>query len=227
MKWKKTLVLSTAIAVLFTSLAPVMQAAAAPRGSWNDRDKRQMARPRLPSREENKSLPRPGVRPTPQPSPRPVAPRPPGYRPPTNRPAPGHTIIRPGYQRPVRPIPPGWRPPAERPPANWRPTYRPPRNWRPYAPPPGFPSGVYPRRYYPGYVRPSLVRPWPGLNLGEIILGALLVGMIIDKISDDADKVVVNNNTYYYDGENYYKPVQDGLDTVYEVVDDPDGNNGP
>ena len=224
MKWKKVIVLSTVFAVLFTSLAPAMLAAAAPRGSWNDKNRRQTVRPRLPSQAEKRELPRPGVRPNPSPGRRPVAPRPPGYRPPTNRPAPGHVVIRPGYQRPSRPIPPGWRPPTERPPANWRPAYRPPRNWRPLPPPPGFPPGHYPRRYYPGYVRPSLVRPWPGRSLGELILGALLVGMIIDKISDDAEKVVVKNTTYYYDGENYYKPVQDGLDTVYEVVENPEGD---
>ena len=49
----------------------------------------------------------------------------------------------------------------------------------------------------------------------------LVVGMVIAAISESAEPTVVNNTTYYYDGDNYYEPVTDGMETVYKVVEPP------
>jgi hypothetical protein len=62
---------------------------------------------------------------------------------------------------------------------------------------------------------------YPGYTVGQVIAGALVVGMIIAAISESATPMVVNNVTYYYDGDNYYEPVTDGLNTVYKVVEPP------
>jgi hypothetical protein len=48
-----------------------------------------------------------------------------------------------------------------------------------------------------------------------------VVGMVIAAISESATPTVVNNVAYYYDGDNYYEPVTDGLNTVYKVVEPP------
>lgn len=122
-------------------------------------------------------------------------------------------------RRPLN-YPPNWHPPGP-PPQDWHPHYGPPPNWRPYPPPPGYPLRPYPPRYYPGYVAPVLVVPYQGYSVGEVIAGALVVGMVIRAISAASDPVEVNNTTYYYDGDNYYEPVIDGMDTYYKVVDNP------
>ena len=122
-------------------------------------------------------------------------------------------------RRPLN-YPPNWRPPGP-PPNDWHPHNPPPPNWRPYPPPPGFPLRPYPPRFYPGYVPPVLFAPYPGYNVGDVITGALIAGMIVRAISTASDRVEVNNTTYYYDGDNYYEPVMDGMDTVYRVVDNP------
>lgn len=122
-------------------------------------------------------------------------------------------------RRPIN-YPPNWRPPGPVP-QDWHPHNPPPPNWRPFPPPPGYPLRPYPPRFYPGYIAPVLYAPYPGYNVGDVIAGALIVGMVVKAISAASDPVVVNNTTYYYDGDNYYEPVVDGMDTVYRVVDNP------
>ena len=134
---------------------------------------------------------------------------------------PGHRNIDPdNHGRHLPDYPPNWRPPGP-PPHDWHPHYPPPPNWHPYPPPPGFPAGYYPRSFYPGYVAPVLVEPYQGYTVGEAIAGALVVGMVIHAISAASEPVVVHDTTYYYDGDNYYEEVNDGLDTVYRVADNP------
>ena len=188
------------------------QALAMPRGDWSDRGPdRERAPQTRPA--ETQPVPPPGT----------------AYRPPAERPVHQPAVNKPAYRQPgstpvYRPLPaypPNWRPPYPLPPGGWHPPYPPPPGYRPYPPPPGFPAGAYPPSYYPGYRPPVLVYPYSGYTPGQVIAGALVVGMVISALSDSAEPAVVNNNTYYYDGEYYYEPVTDGMDTVYKVVDPP------
>lgn len=124
------------------------------------------------------------------------------------------------YERKPLNYPPNWHPPGP-PPQDWHPHNPPPPNWHPYPPPPGFPPGHYPPKYYPGYVQPVLIAPYPNYTVGEVVAGVLIVGMVVKAISAASDPVVVNNKTYYYDGDNYYEPVMNGMDTAYQVAANP------
>lgn len=187
---------------------------AAPRGDWNAGADRTRDRDRAPQTRpvETQPIPPPGT----------------AYRQPAERPAQQpavHTAhhppgTAPSY-RPLPAYPPNWRPPYPLPPGGWHPAYPSPPGYRPYPPPPGFPAGSYPPSYYPGYRPPVLVYPYPGYTPGQVLAGALVVGMVISALSDSAEPTVVNNTTYYYDGDYYYEPVTDGMDTVYKVVDPP------
>ena len=49
----------------------------------------------------------------------------------------------------------------------------------------------------------------------------LAIGATIASLPAAAQPMVVNNQTYYYDGTNYYQPCYGGSDTNYCVVSDP------
>lgn len=52
-------------------------------------------------------------------------------------------------------------------------------------------------------------------------MAGLAVGATIASLPAAAQPMVVNNQTYYYDGTNYYQPCYGGSDTNYCVVSDP------
>ena len=53
------------------------------------------------------------------------------------------------------------------------------------------------------------------------MIGGIIIGSIINSVPEQSETVIVNNNTYYYDGTNYYEEVYDGPDVVYKAVPDP------
>ncbi|HWR31262.1 MAG TPA: hypothetical protein VN631_15660 [Negativicutes bacterium] len=206
----RSLKISATILCLMMSVFPLAEVQAA-RGNWDSSAAR--TRPSASTR-ERQQVPPPGKtyqQPVQSPgtSANPTAN--PKYRPPATAP---------GY-RPLPAYPPNWRPPHPLPPGGYRPAYPPPPGYRPYPPPPGMPAGVYPPSYYPGYRPPVLVYPYQEYTTGQVVAGALFIGMVIAALSDSAEPTVVNNNTYYYDGEYYYEPMTDGMETVYKVVEPP------
>jgi hypothetical protein len=52
-------------------------------------------------------------------------------------------------------------------------------------------------------------------------LAGLAIGATIASLPAAAQPLDVNNQTYYYDGTNYYQPCYGGSDTNYCVVSDP------
>ena len=60
---------------------------------------------------------------------------------------------------------------------------------------------------------------WGGVAAGAA--AGLAVGTVIGALSANAQQMVVNNQTYYYDGGNYYQPCYQGTDSSYCVVADP------
>jgi hypothetical protein len=47
------------------------------------------------------------------------------------------------------------------------------------------------------------------------------VGTVVGSLSTAAQPMIVNNQTYYYDGGNYYQPCYQGTDSAYCVVENP------
>ena len=202
----RSLKISATILCLMMSVFPLAEVQAA-RGNWDSPAAR--TRPSASTR-ERQPVPPPGKN-YQQPVQSPGASANPNHRPPA---------ADPGY-RPLPAYPPNWRPPHPLPPGGYKPAYPPPPSYRHYPPPPGMPAGVYPPSYYPGYRPPVLVYPYQGYTTGQVVAGALVIGMVIAALSDSAEPTVVNNNTYYYDGEYYYEPMTDGMETVYKVVEPP------
>jgi hypothetical protein len=87
---------------------------------------------------------------------------------------------------------------------------------------PGYPAGggTYNRNV-------TVSRNWNayyGPRYGGVAAGAaagLAVGAVVGSLSAAAQPMVVNNQTYYYDGTNYYQPCYQGTDVNYCVVPDP------
>jgi hypothetical protein len=86
---------------------------------------------------------------------------------------------------------------------------------------PGYPAGgAYNRNV-------NVSRNWQsyyGPRYGGVAAGAaagLAVGAVVGSLSAAAQPLVVNNQTYYYDGTNYYQPCYQGTDVNYCVVPDP------
>ena len=191
----------TGVLCLTLLVLPVLELHAA-RGDWRDHDSK--GRTQSQQNKTKQPIPPPGT----------------DYKQPAARPAQPPSAAAPGY-RPLPAYPPNWRPPYPLPPGGYKPAYPPPPGYRHYPPPPGMPAGVYPPSYYPGYRPPVLVYPYQEYTTGQVVAGALVIGMVIAALSDSAEPTVVNNNTYYYDGEYYYEPMTDGMETVYKVVEPP------
>ncbi len=49
----------------------------------------------------------------------------------------------------------------------------------------------------------------------------LAIGATVASLPSSAQPLVVNNQTYYYDGTNYYQACYGGSDSNYCVVSDP------
>ena len=49
----------------------------------------------------------------------------------------------------------------------------------------------------------------------------LAIGTMVASLPASAERLLVGNQTYYYDGTNYYQPCYGGSDTDYCVVSDP------
>jgi hypothetical protein len=67
-------------------------------------------------------------------------------------------------------------------------------------------------------------RPYYGPRYGAAAAGVaagLAVGAVVGSLSAAAQPMVVNNQTYYYDGTNYYQPCYQGTDVKYCVVPNP------
>jgi hypothetical protein len=54
------------------------------------------------------------------------------------------------------------------------------------------------------------------------VAAALAVGTVVGVLSAEAQPVIVEGQTYYFDGTNYYQPCYQGTDSSYCVVDAPD-----
>ena len=52
-------------------------------------------------------------------------------------------------------------------------------------------------------------------------MAGLAVGTVVGSLSSVAQPMVVNNQTYYHDGGNYYKPCYQGSTSGYCVVPNP------
>jgi hypothetical protein len=66
--------------------------------------------------------------------------------------------------------------------------------------------------------------PYYGPRYGAAAAGVaagLAVGAVVGSLSAAAQPIVVNNQTYYYDGTNYYQPCYQGTDVNYCVVSNP------
>ncbi|MCX5888483.1 MAG: hypothetical protein NTY36_03420 [Deltaproteobacteria bacterium] len=66
--------------------------------------------------------------------------------------------------------------------------------------------------------------PYHGGGWGGVAAGAaagLAVGTVIGALSASAQPMIVNNQTYYYDGGNYYQSCYQGTDSSYCVVPNP------
>jgi hypothetical protein len=81
--------------------------------------------------------------------------------------------------------------------------------------------------YYGGahmVTAPGSWAPYYGPRYGAAAAGAaagLAVGAVVGSLSAAAQPMVVNNQTYYYDGINYYQPCYQGTDVNYCVVPNP------
>jgi hypothetical protein len=62
--------------------------------------------------------------------------------------------------------------------------------------------------------------PYYGSGWGAVAAG-LAVGTIVGALSANAQPLVINNQTYYYDQGNYYQPCYRGSDSGYCVVPNP------
>jgi hypothetical protein len=62
--------------------------------------------------------------------------------------------------------------------------------------------------------------PYYGSGWGAVAAG-LAVGTIVGALSANAQPLVINNQTYYYDKGNYYQPCYRGSDSGYCVVPNP------
>ncbi len=51
--------------------------------------------------------------------------------------------------------------------------------------------------------------------------GAIAVGVVVESLPDSADRVIVDNQTYYMDNDVYYQSCYQGSAVNYCVVDDP------
>jgi hypothetical protein len=73
----------------------------------------------------------------------------------------------------------------------------------------------------------NVSRSWQGYygpGYGGVAAGAaagLAVGAVVGSLSAAAQPMVVNNQTYYYDGTNYYQPCYQGTNVSYCVVPNP------
>jgi hypothetical protein len=87
---------------------------------------------------------------------------------------------------------------------------------------PGYPAagGTYNRNV-------NVSRTWQtyyGPRYGGVAAGAaagLAVGAVVGSLSAAAQPMAVNNQTYYYDGTNYYQPCYQGTNLSYCVVPNP------
>jgi len=52
-------------------------------------------------------------------------------------------------------------------------------------------------------------------------VAGLAVGTLVGALSAAAQPLLVNNQTYYYDGSNYYQPCYQGSSSGYCVVPNP------
>jgi hypothetical protein len=52
-------------------------------------------------------------------------------------------------------------------------------------------------------------------------VAGLAVGAVVGSLSTTAQPLIVNNQTYYYDGGNYYQPCYQGSTSAYCVVPNP------
>jgi hypothetical protein len=52
-------------------------------------------------------------------------------------------------------------------------------------------------------------------------VAGLAVGTVVGSLSSVAQPMVVNNQTYYHDGGNYYQPCYQGSTSGYCVVPNP------
>jgi hypothetical protein len=53
------------------------------------------------------------------------------------------------------------------------------------------------------------------------VLAGLAIGTMVASLPANAEPLMVGNQTYYYDGTNYYQPCNGGSDTNYCVVANP------
>jgi hypothetical protein len=60
---------------------------------------------------------------------------------------------------------------------------------------------------------------WGAAAAGAVT--GLAVGAMVGSLAANAQPMEVNNQTYYYDGQNYYQPCYQGSDSGYCVVSDP------
>jgi hypothetical protein len=60
---------------------------------------------------------------------------------------------------------------------------------------------------------------WGGVAAG--VAAGLAVGTVVGSLSSSAQPMIVNNQTYYYDGSNYYQSCYQGSDSSYCVVPNP------
>jgi len=54
---------------------------------------------------------------------------------------------------------------------------------------------------------------------------ALAVGTFLEALAADVQTLVIGNETYYFDGVNYYQACYQGIDSGYCVVPNPYGDN--
>ena len=70
-----------------------------------------------------------------------------------------------------------------------------------------------------GYYGGGGVSPAGAAAVGA--LAGLSLGAMVSSLPANAQPLLINNQTYYYDGTNYYQPCYGGSDTNYCVVADP------
>jgi hypothetical protein len=60
---------------------------------------------------------------------------------------------------------------------------------------------------------------------GEEMAAALAVGTFVEALAADVQILVIGDQTFYFDGTNYYQVCYLGIDSGYCVVPDPYDNN--
>lgn len=65
--------------------------------------------------------------------------------------------------------------------------------------------------YYGGYVS----------DFGADMAAALALGTVVGDLPADVQTLIIDDETYYFDGTNYYQDCYQGIDSSYCVVPDP------